>query len=143
MTESAQQRIPFYASSTPAGWIIAISLLVLAINSFFRTDNSSNLLPPAVAQSVSSGGARGIFAFTGPITPNTFGLYMVDTDAGTLWCYEIVTVGGIKRLRLVAARSWIFDRYLEDYNIDDLTPSAVEAMVKEQRQNSAATNPEK
>ena len=58
---------------------------------------------------------------------------MVDVDTANLWCYELVSVDGVKRLRLVASRSWIHDRQLEDYNVDGLSPSDVEAMVNEQR----------
>jgi len=122
------------ATTHPAWWIIAISLAVIAFNMTFR---SEEVLSPAIAQSVRSAGARGIFAFSGQLTPSTFGLYMVDVDAGTIWCYEYIMVGGVKRLRLVSARSWIFDRYLEEYNVDGLTPADVQNMVEQQRGKSA------
>lgn len=117
----------------PVWWVIAISLAAIALNLTFRHDDS-DLFPAAMAQTVQSAGARGIFAFTGQMTANTYGLYMVDVDNGTIWCYEIVTESkGIKKLRLVAARSWIFDRSLEEYNIDEPTPHEVEAMIEAQR----------
>jgi hypothetical protein len=67
------------------------------------------------------------------MSPNTFGIFMVDVDAGTLWCYEYTGAGGAKRLRLASARSWIYDRYLEEFNVEGLTPADVESLVKEQR----------
>lgn len=57
---------------------------------------------------------------------------MVDTDAMTIWAYEYLPQKGC--LRLAAARMWRYDRYLENHNICDLPPEAVERMVEEQRQ---------
>ena len=37
-------------------------------------------------------------------------------------------------LRLAAARTWRYDRYLEDYNLCGLPPDAVERMVEDQRE---------
>lgn len=116
-------------------WVIAVSLAAIAVNTTFRGDSSAQ---SAFAQGTRSAGARGIFAFSGEIGPNTPGVYMVDVDAGTIWCYELVSTKGIKQLRLVSARSWIFDRYLRQYSVDGLTPSDVEEMVTEQR---SRTNP--
>jgi len=74
-------------------------------------------------------GARGIYMCPAQLGPTTFGLYMIDVDAGTLWCYEYTP----NQLRLVAARSWIFDRYLEEYNVVGLRPADVAKLVQEQR----------
>ncbi len=114
----------------PVWWVIAVSLVFIALNMTFR-DGST--VEQALGQNVRWAGSRGIFAFTGPLTPSTHGVFMVDVDTANLWCYELVTVDGVKRLRLVASRSWIHDRHLEDYNVDGLSPSDVEAMVNEQR----------
>jgi hypothetical protein len=37
-------------------------------------------------------------------------------------------------LRLASARTWRYDRYLENYNICDLPPEAVEEMIDRQRE---------
>ncbi len=74
-------------------------------------------------------GARGIYMCPAQLGPTTFGLYMIDVDAGTLWCYEYTP----NQLRLVAARSWIFDRYLEEYNVAGLRPADVAKLVQQQR----------
>lgn len=111
-------------------WLIALSLVVIAFNTMVRDDG---VLPPAYAQGVRSAGARGIFAFTGQLAPNNFGLFMVDVDAGTIWCYEMVNAGGVKKLRLLAGRSWIFDRYLENYNLEVPLPDEVRELVEQQR----------
>ncbi|MHC4092538.1 MAG: hypothetical protein ACYSVY_20080, partial [Planctomycetota bacterium] len=76
-------------------------------------------------------GARGIFAFTGQLTKGTYGVFMVDVDAGTLWCYEYVS--GKRTLRFVASRSWVYDRYLEEFNAGDPPVAEIERLVEEQR----------
>jgi len=59
-------------------------------------------------------------------------VYVVDVDAMTLWAYEYLPQKSC--LRLAAARTWRYDRYLENYNICDLPPDAVEKMIEDQRQ---------
>lgn len=115
---------------TTALWLIVALLAVIATVEVMRWDDTS----AAYAQTRTPQlGARGIFAFTGQLSRNSYGLFMLDVDAGTIWCYEYVA--NTRRLRLVAARSWIFDRYLEEYNCDDPTPAAVAQLVEQYRSN--------
>ena len=108
-------------------WVIALLLAVIATALVVRRDTSI-----AWAQTPTAVGAKGIYAFTGQLSPNTHGLFMMDVDAGTIWVYEYVAKED--RLRLVAARSWLYDRYLEDFNCDEPTPAQVAELVEEQRQ---------
>ena len=55
----------------------------------------------------------------------------VDLDTMTVWVYEYLPQKGC--LRLAAARTWRYDRYLENHNICDLPPDVVEQMIEEQR----------
>lgn len=117
----------------PVIWMIAGALGVIAFQAIFdgpraslRQDNA------ALAQTVSSGGARGVFAFSGQLSKNSYGIFMVDVDAMTLWAYEYQPQK--ECLRLAAARTWRYDRYLENHNGCDLPPDAVEKMVEDQRQ---------
>ncbi len=112
-------------------WLIAAALVVIAITLAVRSDG----LPVdsiAVGQPVTSAGARGVFAFSGQLSKSTYGVYMVDVDAMTMWVYEYLPQKGC--LRLAGARTWRYDRYLENHNICDLPPEIVERMVEEQRQ---------
>jgi hypothetical protein len=118
-------------SPHPIFWVIAVCLLVLTVTQVSQL-GSRRLLNEALAQPVSSAGARGVFAFSGPLTKSTFGVFVVDVDAMTLWAYEYQPQKGC--LRLAAARTWRYDRYLENYNGCDLAPDAVEQLVEEQRQ---------
>ncbi len=73
-----------------------------------------------------------MFAFSGQLSKSTYGVYVVDVDAMTMWTYEYLPQKGC--LRLAAARTWRYDRYLENYNVCDLPPEAVEKMIEDQRQ---------
>ena len=110
-------------------WLIGLSLAVIAACLVLRLDGL--LVPPATAQVQAGAGARGVFAFPAQMTKTTYGLFMVDVDTGTIWCYEFT---GQRKLRLAAARSWRFDRYLEDFNGEDLTPTEVEKLVEQERE---------
>lgn len=111
-------------------WALSASIGLLAAAMLLRSDD---LLDKAMAQGVTGGGARGIYAFTGQLSARSWGLFMVDVDNATLWIYELKKSGtGQTQLELVAARKWMYDRYLEELNVDGLTPGAVEALVRNQ-----------
>lgn len=118
-------------SPHPVYWVIATALVIIAISLVIRPSGPSldNL---AYAQMGGSAGARGVFAFSGQLSNNTYGVYMVDSDAMTIWAYEYLPQKGC--MRLAAARTWRYDRYLENHNICDLPPDVVEKMVESQRQ---------
>ncbi|MCK4658392.1 MAG: hypothetical protein KAV82_02630 [Phycisphaerae bacterium] len=110
-------------------WLIAAFLGIIATCLVVRLDEP--VVNRAFGQPVSHAGARGVFAFTGQVTKNTFGVFMVDVDAGTIWCYEWNEGRGC--LRLLAARSWRYDRYLEEFNTCSPSPTEVERLVENQR----------
>jgi len=78
-------------------------------------------------------GAKGVFAFTGQLDKNSYGLFMMDVDAGNVWVYEYVPT--TRRLRLAAARSYIYDRYLEDLMNEEPLPEQVRQLLERQRQS--------
>lgn len=119
-------------SPHPVFWIIAAALATIAV-SMVTQRSGSPLSGMAFAQPTTSAGARGVFAFSGQLTKNTYGVYVVDTDTATMWMYEYLGAKGC--LRLAAARTWRFDRYLENHNTCDLPPETVEQMIEEQRLN--------
>ncbi len=110
-------------------WVLAALLAIIALGLVFR-DGGILGGAPLMAQDRMMG-ARGLFAFTGQLDKNRYGLWMMDVDAGTVWCYEYNTVN--KRMRLVAARSFIYDRYLKTYNQDSPTREEVQVLLSKQR----------
>lgn len=108
--------------------------MVIATTLVTRPEGTSwppDLIDSAMGQPVTSAGARGVFAFTGQLTKSTFGVYLVDVDAMTMWTYEYEPAR--RCLRLASARTWRYDRYLEDYNTCNLPPAEVEKMIENQR----------
>lgn len=124
-------------------WVIAVLWAVIATALIARLDES--VLPSAAAQVANTPGAtgmaggRGIYAFTGQLDAKDYGVFMLDVDTGTLWCYQMIRGrdSGLQ-LQLVAARSWIFDRYLEEFNVAKPTPGEVQMMVRQQRAAAGA-----
>jgi len=126
-------------SRQTALWLIVVLMAVVATAVLLRWDEAM-LTRSAWAQALNTAagpgpGARGIYAFTGQIDSRTFGLFMLDVDSGTVWCYEMVRnrPGDPVYMRLVAARSWIYDRYLEEFNAASPTPTEVRQLVEQQR----------
>lgn len=116
-------------------WVIAGLLAVIAVGVWTRSSDPIERL--VHAQPAPLAGARGVFAFTGPIERDRYGLFMLDVDQGTLWCYAFDTVGGTRKLKLIAARSWVYDRYLQDFNCAEPTFRDIQALVNQQRDRGA------
>ncbi len=114
-------------------WIIAVLLAVIATALWMQPPGG---LPAALAQNQPLAGARGVYAFTGQLEPNRYGLFMLDVDQGTIWCYELESGAGTRKLRLVAARTWVYDRYLQDFNCAPPDFRAVQQLVAQQRAQS-------
>ena len=117
----------------PVFWVIAGLLGVIALELAWY-GGGPRLSREALAQLDTRAGARGVYAFTGQLDKNTYGLFMLDVDAGTIWCYEFTgKPPQDRRLRLAAARLWLYDRYLENFNVDGLTPDQVAELVEDLR----------
>lgn len=118
-------------SPHPIFWVIAVALVAIAVQLAIRPGASPFEVPAFAQPSASGAGARGVFAFSGQLSKGTYGVYVVDTDTMTIWTYEYLAQKGC--MRLASARTWRYDRYLENYNVCDLSPESVEQMVEEQR----------
>ncbi|MFH1573426.1 MAG: hypothetical protein ABIG68_05550 [Acidobacteriota bacterium] len=114
----------------PVQWVTATALVIIAAALIMRVAE----IPEhrAEAQPVLGSGARGVFAFSGQLSKSTFGVYVVDVDAMTLWVYEYLPEKGC--LRLAAARTWRYDRYLENLNICGPSPEEIEQLIEKQRE---------
>ena len=64
--------------------------------------------------------------------PSAFGLYLMDVDSGTICVYKATPE--TSRFRLMAARSFKYDRFLEDFNNDTPRPKDVQKLADDQRQ---------
>ena len=94
---------------------------------------------PGYAQAVqqTGGAAQGMLAVAGQVSPGTYGVYLVDLDRGSLTVYEYNAP--VRQLRLMAARSYIYDRQLEAYNTVP-PPAEVADMVRQARRIPSTTS---
>lgn len=129
-----------------ARWLMVVLLTVIATVLVMRWGDEAGS-KPAWAQTAFPGGGvqaagRGIYAFAGQIGSRNYGLYMLDMDTGTVWCYEVAR-GTFEEphLKLVAARSWIYDRYLEEFNVASPTPAEVQKLVEQQQTAKRGPSP--
>jgi len=105
--------------------LIAVFVVGAILGGLLKSDNFG----PAhvLAQSTGGGSAGGVMAFTGQIDRDQYGIIMVDVDAGTLWVYQLKRPGN--QLKLMATRSWMYDRYLEEFNCAEPTPGEVARLI--------------
>jgi hypothetical protein len=62
----------------------------------------------------------------------SYGLAMVDTKSETIWIYEINSrAPAHSRLKLIAARSWHYDKLLEEYNSAQPKPNEVKNIIEQ------------
>ncbi|HUO08457.1 MAG TPA: hypothetical protein VM008_09180 [Phycisphaerae bacterium] len=83
-------------------------------------------------------GARGLYMMPAQLGANAWGVYLMDVDSQTLCVYR--TTPETNRFRLMAARSFKNDRFLEDYDNEGLLPKDVQKMVSNQRQRQNLEN---
>ncbi len=77
-------------------------------------------------------GGAGIFVMPAQFSMNTWGCYLLDVDRQTLCAYEFFP--GDKELRLIAARNYIYDRQLKDFNTAP-SPVEVHRLVEEEKRS--------
>ncbi len=61
---------------------------------------------------------------------DNYGIVMVDSVSEHMWVYEISKSGSNRRLRLIAARDWEFDKQLSQYNTSEPTPEQVKVLLE-------------
>ena len=75
---------------------------------------------------------------------DSYGFVMIDTIGQTLWAYEINSRGPAHtRLNLIAARSWKYDRLLQQYNTAEPKPQQVKLLLESLGQNNDFNNRQK
>ena len=86
----------------------------------------------------------GILVIPVQIERDSYGLAMVDIVGQTLWIYELNNRGPAhNRLRLLAARSWRYDRLLQQYNTAEPKPEQVKMLLESLGQQQKKQNKEK
>jgi hypothetical protein len=113
---------------TRTHWFSA--LLILGATAALLMIIGSLQLPAAEAQ-LQFGSDSDIAVVPIQLDRDSYGLAMVDKTAETIWIYEISARGTPQsRLRLLAARSWKYDRQLEDLNNAEPKPEQIKALLE-------------
>ncbi len=127
----ADQSKSAHALTAPATqvalWLIVV---LLAVNATIA------LLGPSPEPAYAQGGAMlehardtsGVFLVPGQIARDLWGVYLIDRRSGTLVLYMYDP--NSRKLKLQAARTFIYDRYLQQYNTDQPLPNDVREMIK-------------
>lgn len=111
-----------------ARWLIVALLAVIATCLLIEVGFGTSSARGELAGTAS--GAK-VVAVAGKVTPETYGLYLLDLEHGTICIYQYLPA--TRKLRLMAARTYVFDRKLEDYNNAAPTPREVKRLVEQQR----------
>ena len=101
---------------------------------FAQTPGSSASTPQPIA------GGAGLFLMPAQFFTNMWGCYVMDVDAQTLCAYQYYPVE--KQLRLVAARSFRYDRQLGNFNTEMPSPAEVKALVEKEKAGDRVNNAE-
>lgn len=109
---------------------LIIGLLITAVVGIFIARNRLEF--PARAQAMSAGVSDGrILVVPIQLGRDRYGIAMADTVAERLWVYEMQgrTMTGA-RLRLLAARSFKYDKLLDEYNTAEPRPHQVKELLE-------------
>jgi hypothetical protein len=116
-------------SGTQERWFYS-ALMVLGAGLIFFAGSrlGSSASAEGTAQAVTE---DGIMVVGVQLDRDSYGLAMVDTVGQTLWIYEINKHGpSHNRLKLLAARSWRYDRLLKQYNTAEPKPEQVRLLLE-------------
>jgi hypothetical protein len=120
-----------------------VVMLAVLVWSMLGRDSGPSMLPMAFGQvqaqpTIAGGG--GVYMMPAQIGPQSYGTYLMDIDSQTLMVYQYSQVDN--QLRFKAARSFKWDRRLQNFNTPSPTPAEVEELVKREQQNlRGSTNP--
>lgn len=135
--------MPQSAWTSKALWCVGLGLLANAAATVYTY--SGGRFPEfidrqALAQVPPGGmlGARGIYMMPAQLGANAFGVYLMDIDSSTICVYRALP--DTSRFKLMAARSFKNDRFLEDFNNDTPTPRDVQKLVQKQRERVQEEN---
>ncbi len=133
MPETGLQNTPG-ASQSAGKWVIVILLSVIATCLLVEVG-----LPARGARAAAVTGDKSeIFAVAGQITRDTYGLYLVDVERGTVCVYQYMATS--RKLHLRAARNITFDVQLDAYNTQP-PPQEIKKLVEQHRRLKDKSGP--
>ena len=117
------------SSGTKRQWLLPAFIVLCVLSVFFMAGRFSS--PSEVQAQLQADEQGGILVIPLAIGRDSCGLVMVDTVGQTLWVYELSSKSPPhSRLRLLAARSWRYDKMLQQYNNAEPTPEQVKILLQ-------------
>jgi len=114
---------------------IASVLLLLVFGFFSFSPEYADAQTPGIA------GNHDIHTVPVRLGRESYGIAMVDTTAQTIWLYRINNRGSShKRLELIAARSWKYDKLLQEFNSADPSPEQVKILLQGIKSSETGAN---
>jgi len=110
-------------------WLLPVLVVLCTLCLFFAGGKST--LPVNAHAQPQSDTEDEILVIPIQLERDSYGLAMVDTVNQTLWIYELNSRGPAhNRLKLLAARSWQYDRLLQQYNTAEPKPAQVKKLLE-------------
>lgn len=120
-------------------YLNAALLVVVIVCLLGRGNGPSWFMQPAMAQQQAPiAGGAGVFIMPGQLTNNSWGCYLLDVDSQTLCTYQFRP--GEQTLRLLAARSYRWDRQLSNMNTQP-SPNDIKELLDKERQPVRTNSP--
>jgi hypothetical protein len=116
-----------------AKWLLVALLAAAAAGLLAGVGLTGSQARAELAGATGSGGRGEVFVVAGQVTKDTYGLYLVDLEFGTICVYQWLPQ--TRKLRLMAARTYLFDRQLESYNTE-LPPAEIRKLVAQQKRSA-------
>ena len=121
--------IKIMRAGTEKRWLLPALIVIVVLCLFFIGSKLSS--PENVQAELQTSTDSGILVIPVQIERDSYGLAMVDTVGQTLWIYELNSRGPAhSRLKLLAARSWRYDRLLQQYNTAEPKPEQVKMLLE-------------
>lgn len=119
-------------NATTVGLYVVVALLLANLVGMLSRSDAPAWLPAAYAQRQAPiAGGAGMFVMPAQLSGSTWGCYLMDVDRGTLCVYQFDP--GRKQLHLVAARGFINDTKLANFNTIP-APQEILDLVNKQEQ---------
>ncbi|KKK73102.1 hypothetical protein LCGC14_2897200 [marine sediment metagenome] len=131
---------PFQAIQIATGrklckWLVGCVLVLVASGLAVELLRTTT----AEAQVTSASQSNRMLAVAGQITPDTYGLYIVDLENSIITVYGLMP-GKPRKFKLMAARNFAYDIQLDEYNTEP-SPNEIKRLVLQGR--SIAAPPKK